>query len=135
MKIFILQKLSNVKFQKMTENRNQAKVRRAITLSITNFFSRSSMWAQNIIYQFFASLTCIEICIVQFLLFKPWRPSWILCSQKLSTPGILGDFMGYHSGHIREHILRNSAFYIFFPGSTLMLLAYKGDVITLNLGF
>ena len=60
-----------------------------------------------------------------------WRPFWIFHSHTFSTAGITRDFMCFHSEHIRESSLKNSAFCIFFhlhtdaPGLNVNMEAMK----------
>ncbi len=46
------------------------------------------------------------------------RPFWISVRHGFSSPGPFGDFCFLESGMVQEAILKISAFYIFFPGTS-----------------
>ena len=68
----------------------------------------------------------MTLAIVGFLKSTKWRPSWILRSHAFSTTVILGDFMFFHSGDVREPSLKNSAFCSFFQVPSVIVLNAPG---------
>ena len=53
------------------------------SVSYYSIYLKFYMWSHNRLMEFFCSLTYIQLCIFNFLLYKHWRPSWIFINIDL----------------------------------------------------